>query len=165
MSNINVRKDDAAARVAQPQAQTMEWEPGRWMRSFLGWDPFREMAPFAVSDRSSFAPAFEIKEMKDAFLFRADVPGVKESDLEVHVSGSRLSISGKREAEKENKTDTYYAVERTYGSFTRSFTLPEGIDDAAIHADLRDGVLTVLVPKKPEAQPKKIPVSSQAAKA
>ena len=83
----------------------------------------------------------------------------------MHVSGSRLSISGKREAEKENKTDTYYAVERTYGSFTRSFTLPEGIDDAAIHADLRDGVLTVLVPKKPEAQPKKIPVSSQAAKA
>lgn len=157
MANIDVRKND------QPQQSTTtarEWEPARLMRSLLSWDPFREMAPFALDRELGFAPAFEVKETKDGYLFKADVPGVKREDIEINLAGNRLSISGKRDAEKEEKSDTIYTYERSYGSFTRSFTMPEGVDTNRIHADLRDGVLTVDVPKKPEAVPKKIAVTT-----
>ena len=94
-----------------------------------------------------------------------DVPGIKQADLDVSLTGNRLTITGKREAEKEDKGDTYYTYERSYGSFTRSFTLPEGVNASAIRADLHDGVLSVVLPKTPEAQPKKIPVSTEQKKA
>lgn len=113
---------------------------------------------------AGYAPSFEIKEAKDAYLFKADVPGVKESDLEVTLTGNRLTVSGKREAEKQEQTDTYYTYERSYGDFTRSFTLPEGVDMNSVHADLKEGVLALSIKKKPEAQPKKIAVQSAAKK-
>jgi HSP20 family protein len=157
MANIDVRKTD------QPRTQTSrerEWEPARLMRSLLGWDPFREMAPFALERELGFAPAFEVKETADSYVFKADLPGVKKEDLEVHFHGNRLAITGRREAEKEEKNETIYTYERSYGTFTRSFTLPEGIDPNKIVADLREGVLTVSIPKRPEAQPKRIDVST-----
>jgi len=158
MSNIEIRKNDAPA--TSRTERTHEWDAGRLMRSMLGWDPFREMAPFALeSSMSSFAPAFEVKETKDGYLFKADLPGVKQQDIDVSLTGNRLSIAGKREAEKQEKTDAYYTYERSYGSFTRAFTMPDGVDAGSVHADLRDGVLTVNVAKKPEAQPKKIAIS------
>ena len=157
MANISVRKENET----RPQAPaTTDWDPARWMRSFLTWDPFREMAPYAVDERAGFMPAFEIKETKDGYLFRADVPGIKQEDLEINMTGNRLTVSGKRDAEKQEKTEKYYTYERSYGSFTRAFTLPDGIDANGIHADLRDGVLTLSVPKKPEMQPKKIAVKT-----
>jgi HSP20 family protein len=70
-----------------------------------------------------FVPDFEVKETKEGFVFKADVPGIKEKDLEITMTGNRLTISGKREAEMEERSDTYYACERSYGSFTRAFTL------------------------------------------
>jgi HSP20 family protein len=76
----------------------------------------------------------------------------------VTVTGQRLTIAGKREAEKEEKTHTYYSCERSYGEFSRSFTLPDGVDMGSLQANLADGVLTVTVKKTPEAQPKKIAV-------
>lgn len=162
MSNIAIRKND------QPPVSTSmsrEWDPARIMRSFFGWDPFREMSPFVLDQpMTTFAPSFEVKETKDGYLFKADVPGVKQQDIDVSYSGNRLTISGKREAEKQEKTDTYYAYERSYGSFTRAFTMPDGVDPNGIHADLRDGVLTVSVAKKAEAQPKKITVSTPESK-
>src|SRR5262245_43358340 len=82
---------------------------------------------------------------------KADVPGVKESDLDVTLTGNRLTISGKREAERKEQTETYYAYERSYGDFTRAFTLPDGIDTNSVVADLKDGVLTVSVRKTPES--------------
>ena len=128
------------------------------MRGLLGWDPFREMA--AWRGEMSFTPAFEVKETKDGYVFRADVPGIKEEDLEVHLTGQRLTISGKREEEKKQESETYYTYERSYGSFTRTFTLPEGCDGAKAHAELKEGVLTLLVPKTLEAQPKRIDVKT-----
>ena len=157
MANISVRKENEN-RMQAPA--TTEWDPARWMRSFLTWDPFREMAPFAADERAGFMPAFEIKETKDGYLFRADVPGIKQEDLEINMTGNRLTVSGKRDAEKQEKTEKYYTYECSYGSFTRAFTLPDGIDANGIYADLRDGVLTVSVPKKPEMQPKKIAVKT-----
>lgn len=159
MGNITVKREDGPrAQIAQP---TREFEPSRWMRGLLGWDPFREMAPFPSFDESyAFAPAFEVKETKDGYLFRADVPGVKEKDLDVTVTGNRLTVTGKREAEHREQNDTYYAYERTYGSFSRSFTLPDGADPAKCIADLKDGVLTLSIPRSPELQPKKIDIKT-----
>jgi HSP20 family protein len=168
MSDIQVKKNgpqqpSASASAAMGPAQA--WEPSRWLTRMMGWDPFREMAPFFPEERATLAPAFEVKETKDGYHFKADVPGMKESDLDVSMTGNRLTITGKREAEKENKGDTFYTYERTYGSFTRAFTLPDGIDANTMHASLQDGVLSIIVPKKPESQAKKIPVSTETKKA
>jgi HSP20 family protein len=157
MSNILVRNQNPGQAVARRQ----EWDPIGWAHDLLRWDPFRELSPsfpnFSV-EMPSFAPAFDVKETKDGYLFKADIPGVAEKDLEITRTGNRLTITGKRESEKEEKHETYYACERSYGSFTRSFTLPDSIDGEHIRADLSHGVLTLLVPKTPEAQPQKISV-------
>ena len=158
MSEIAVRKRNGGETLG-PVARR-EWEPFRLMREMLGWDPFREITPLLPVGVPGFAPAFEIKETKDSYVFKADLPGVKESDLEVNVAGSRLTISGKRESEKEEKDDTYYAYERSYGSFTRTFTLPPEIDAAHVKAELKSGELTVVVPKTPAATAKKIPIAA-----
>lgn len=163
MANIEVRRDNGnkPTAVATPEPR---WEPFRLMREMLGWDPFQEIRPLVPQFQTGFVPSFEIKETKDAYMFAADLPGVKESDIEVTVTGQRLSISGKREAEKEEKTDTYYSCERSYGEFTRSFTLPDGVDMNSLQANLADGVLKVTIRKTPEAQPKKIAVPTAAKK-
>lgn len=159
MANIAVKKDDP--RTLSTGAGTQEWEPSRFIRQFFGFDPFRQMAPLARSDEQTFIPSFEVKETKDGYLFKADVPGLKERDVEITLTQNRLTVSGKRDAEKEEKSDTYYIYERNYGSFSRSFTLPADIDQAGIHADIRDGVLTIHVPRSAAAQPRKIPVQSE----
>ena len=134
----------------------------------MRWDPFREMAPafpeFPELERIGWNPNFEVKEDKDAFVFKADLPGAKKEDIEINTTGNRLQISGKREAEKEKKSETVYTYERQYGSFVRSFTLPEGTDLEHAKSELKDGVLTLVVPKLPGAQTKKIPISTGEAK-
>jgi HSP20 family protein len=122
------------------------------------------MAPPSWPELAEFSPAFDVSETRDAYVFKADVPGVKEGDLDVTVTGSRLTVTGKRDEEKEEKTERQYTYERSYGSFTRSFTLPEGVDTANTHADLRDGVLTLTVRKSQEAQSKKVQIQTQAKK-
>jgi len=123
------------------------------------WDPFREMAPFWHEPEQPvrYAPDFDVKETQEGYLFKADLPGIKEKDLEIIMTGNRLTISGMREEEKDEKRDTYYACERAFGTFTRVFTLPEVTGDH-IHAELRAGVLTLFLPKKPELQPRRIEV-------
>src|SRR5262249_34538735 len=110
-----------------------------------------------------YLAAFEVKETVHAFVIKADVPGIKDADLEINVTGNRLTIAGKREAEKEEKGDRFYLYDRTYGKFTRAFTLPDGVDLLHIHAELKEGVLTLIVPKLPEVQPKKINVNVETA--
>ena len=156
MTDITVRRDNGGQ--VQPSLQSR-------LQELFKWDPFREMEPLlGTAALGTFAPDFEVKETKDAYLFKADVPGVKESDLEVTVTGNRLSIAGQRSEEKEEKGETYYSRERRYGSFSRGYTLPDGVDVEHLHAELKDGVLTVAVPRKPEAQPKKIAVKSSPSK-
>jgi HSP20 family protein len=157
MSDIAVQRKD------QPRVGTVarrELDPFRLMRDMFRWDPFREMAPTLSVDAASYSPAFEVKETSESFIFKADVPGTREQDLEVNVAGNRLTIAGKREAEKEEKNDTFYACERSYGSFTRTFTLPDQADPAHVKAELKNGELTVVVPKTPAAVAKRIPVAS-----
>jgi HSP20 family protein len=161
MPNIAIRKE-TENKLAPLSAE--RWEPFRVLRDLMGWDPFREMAPFALQGSASFAPSFEVKETKDGYLFRADVPGVKEQDLDITVSGNRLTISGKREAERQEQNERYYTYERSYGDFARSFTLPDGVDMGSIHAELKEGVLTLGLRRLPEAQPKRISIQSAAKK-
>jgi len=142
-----------------------EWNPIRAMRDFFRWDPFREMVPFAAMptlEAAAFSPSFEVTENKEAYLFKADVPGIKKEDLEITTTGNRLQIAGKRDQENETKNDTIYTYERQYGSFSRSFTLPDGADLEHAKTELRDGVLTLAIPKKPGAQSKKISISTAA---
>jgi HSP20 family protein len=150
MSNI-VKKDENAGGLFPS------------MRDLLRWDPFREMAPlWNRFDRggAEWLPSFEVRETQDSYVFKADLPGVKKEDIDVSLRGTRLQISGKRESEKENKDDTYYTYERSYGSFTRAFTLPAEIDAEHVHSELKDGVLTLAIPKKAAAQAKKIPIGT-----
>jgi HSP20 family protein len=160
---IEIRKNDHPTTSA-PTPSRERMTPFRVMRDLMNWDPFREMIPAWSEVTTELAPAFEIKETKDAFVFKADVPGVKESDLDVTVTGNRLTIAGKRDEEKEDKGDRYYTYERSYGSFTRSFTLPEGIDTSGVHAELKEGVLTVAIQKTQAAQTKKVQIQSGAKK-
>jgi HSP20 family protein len=143
--------------LAQPTA----WDPFRTMRDLMRWEPFAPLSAFSAPAIANFAPDFEVKETKESFVFTADMPGVAEKDLQVQLSDNRLSVSGKRESEKTEQNETYYATERSYGSFTRSFVLPEGIDADKAHAQLKNGVLSIAIPKRPEAQPRKIAVSSK----
>jgi len=164
MSNISVSKRDGNGR--QPAETIDSLSPFRVMRRIMGWDPFREMAPLVPADDQGFvfSPPFEVKETKDDYEFRADVPGLTENDIEITITGNRLTVSGKREAEKESTTDAYFVSERTYGAFVRGFTLPEGADAENVRATLADGVLALTVPKKPETQAKKVPVSTASVK-
>ena len=136
-------------------------DPLQIMRDLTGWDPFREMTtstPFVSGPLVAFAPQFEVKETKDAFIFKADLPGVEEQNIDVSLTGNRLTVSGLREEEDRHEGENFFAYERAFGSFTRAFTLPDGVDSEQVSADLKDGVLTLHIPKKPEHQPKKISI-------
>src|SRR5689334_11266035 len=156
MANIDVHK---SPEQKSPLARREAWDPFRAFRELARWEPFTSALPWPSFDQG-MTPAFEVKETKEGFEFKADVPGIDSKDLDVKLTDNRLTVSGKREEEKSDKGDTYYTYERSYGSFTRSFTLPEGIDGDAIHADLKDGVLKINVPKKPEAKPRQVQIKN-----
>lgn len=128
----------------------------------MGLEPFEQMGRMVGGSEQAwnFVPAFEVKETKDSYIFKADLPGVKESDLDITLTGDRLTISGKRETEQQEDSDRFYAYERSFGSFSRSFTLPEGVDVNSCNAELKDGVLHLRLPKVPEVQPKRIQVGT-----
>ncbi len=161
----------AIVRRGNPQGQQQSslatralqgFDPWGVMREMLRWDPLQEMGrALAVPEWGGlgFVPQFEVKETGDSYVFKADLPGVKESDLDISLTGNRLTVSGKREEEEKREGETFYAYERSYGTFTRSFTLPEGIDADHVNASLNDGVLSVTIAKKPEVQPKKVTIS------
>ncbi len=156
MANI-VRTPEGA--VAQ---RVRGFDPFDVMRELLSLDPLRAVLGGAALQQplENFVPQFEVRETNDAYIFKADLPGVREQDLEINIAQNRLTISGKREMEKRDENDRYYAVERAYGTFTRTFTLPGDIDESRIDAELRDGVLTLRVPKKPEQQARKVQVKA-----
>ena len=126
-------------------------DPYSLARELLGWDPF-----FGTRQVSAFAPAFEVKETTDSFIVRADLPGVDEKDLDVSLHAGVLTVSGTRQAEDRSEGESYALYERQYGSFTRSFSLPDMADSERIEAKLDSGVLTLTIVKKAEAKPRNI---------
>jgi HSP20 family protein len=138
------RRDGNGTRIAR--------DPFALARDLFAWDLFGENG----RTPSAFAPRFEVKERNDAFEIKADVPGVKEDDLDISLHEGVLSISGTRAGEQKKEGEAYYVYERQFGSFSRSFSLPEVADGDKVEAHLGNGVLTVTVGKKAAAQPKKI---------
>ena len=160
MTNLSIR--NSGQTLSAPSAM----DPFRVFDDLMRWDPFTGRWPALLrsADMSSFVPSFEVKETKDNYVFKADLPGVEDKDVDITVTGNTLTISGKREAEHKSESDTYHMVERTYGSFSRSFTLPDSANADQVKAELRSGVLTLCVPKKPEHQPRKISIKTIAEK-
>jgi HSP20 family protein len=107
---------------------------------------------------SQWSPMVDITEDKNEYLIKADLPEVKREDLHVTVENGVLTVTGERKFEKEEKDKKYHRVERSYGSFTRSFTLPEDADSAKVNAEFKDGVLKVHVAKLEKAKQKAIDV-------
>jgi len=131
-------------------------EPFGLMRHLMRWDPFRDIEFPEV--QSAYLPSFDIKETSQGFVFIADLPGVKQEDLDINLTGSRLTVTGKRESEERREGENYFATERSFGGFSRTFSLPEGVDPNRVSAELKNGVLTLTVPKVPEVQSKKISI-------
>ena len=104
-------------------------------------------------------PAMDLVEAEDHFVLKADLPGLAEDDVHIDVEGDVLTVSGERKAEHEDKREGYVRVERSYGSFRRSLTLPEGIDAEAVQATFENGVLEVRIPKPEERKPRKVAIS------
>ncbi|MEJ5285340.1 MAG: Hsp20/alpha crystallin family protein [Brevinematia bacterium] len=108
--------------------------------------------------RSDFEPRVDVYEKNNQIVVKADIPGIDEKDLSVELEGNVLTISGKKEEEKEVKEKNYHRIERSYGSFCRSITLPDGIEADKINAEYKKGVLTINIPKSKAAETKKIEV-------
>ena len=144
------------------------------------WDPFREL--YALQNRMSrlaeeqyglgredsltagaFVPPVDVYEDEHSVQLKLEVPGIDEKDLDVKVENNTLTVSGERKFEKEEKEENFRRVERRYGSFTRSFTLPNTVNTEDINAQYDNGVLTIKLAKRAEAKPKqiKVNVSSQ----
>jgi HSP20 family protein len=108
---------------------------------------------------TAFAPPVDIYEDEHNITLKIDVPGIDEKDIKVHVENNTLTVHGERKFEKEEKEENYRRVERQYGSFTRTFTLPNTVDQENVQADYEKGVLKVKLAKKAEAKPKQIKVN------
>jgi len=144
------------------------------------WDPFVDFARFSkdffdqpegplAKPRNGtvrFVPAVDVTEEKDAFLVKAELPGLKPEDVKIDLDKNVLTLSGERHLEKREEREataekpSFRRIEREYGSFARSFVLPETVQGDKIEATMSDGILTVKIPKSPAAQPRKIAVKA-----
>ena len=123
---------------------------------------FRGLAGFPFEDEglttTAWMPRVDIFETPDAVQISCDMPGVPKEQVKVTTEGNVLTISGERRLEHEDQREGYHRVERTYGAFERSFTLPRNVDPSGVSAQYRDGVLTLTLPKRPEAKPRQIEI-------
>lgn len=148
--------------------------------AIVRWEPFRDLV--SVQDRmnrifdeafrgqgratddewalgGSWAPAVDIFEHEGNLVLKAELPGVDPKDVDVRVENNVLTLRGERKFESEVKREQYHRVERAYGSFSRSFTLPNAVDTEKIKAEYKDGVLRVTLPQREDAKPKQIAVA------
>src|ERR1700736_1316723 len=144
------------------------------------WEPFREFSvtqdrmnrmnrlfresyspesPDEALTTTSFAPPVDIYEDEHNITLKLEVPGIDEKDIDVRIDNNTLTVHGERKIEKEEKEENFRRVERRYGSFTRSFTLPSSVDPQQVSADYNQGVLKITLAKKAEAKPKQIKVN------
>jgi HSP20 family protein len=149
-------------------------------KGLTGWQPSREMEetgrrfedvfgrPFLPgiwrlfpSEEMVWAPAIDVVEKEDRFLIKVELPGVNEEDVNVSVTGDTLIIEGEKKAESEVKKKGYYYTEASYGSFSRSITMPSTVDADHIEANFEKGILEITLPKAPEVKPKKITVAAK----
>ena len=118
-------------------------------------------APGEDTALKAWTPAVDVYEDQDSFLIKVDLPEIGREDVKVNLDENTLSISGERRVENEAKRENYHRVERSYGQFYRSFTIPPNVNLEAINAQFKDGVLRLTLPKKEEAKPRQIDVKVQ----
>jgi HSP20 family protein len=141
------------------------------------WDPLRDMAtlqnrmnrfvresyspesPEEALTTTSFAPPVDIYEDEHNITLKMEVPGIDEKDIDVRIEDNTLTVHGERKMEKEEREENFRRIERQYGSFTRSFTLPNSVDRGQVSADYEKGVLKIKLAKRAEAKPKQIKVN------
>jgi HSP20 family protein len=144
--------------------------------ALVRWEPMRELNTLQTEMNRLFnsffdeggegkmtrrwAPAIDLLEREDSLVLKADLPGLSEDDVKIEVRDNVLRISGERRADFEDKQNGYYRVERAFGSFSRSLTLPEGVDADKIDASFDNGVLEVKIPKPEERKPRRIEIGA-----
>ena len=141
----------------------VRWEPMRELNALQG-EMNRMFNSFFDDDARQarrWVPAVDLIEREDSLVLKADLPGLREEDVSIEVRDNVLSISGERKSEHEQSENGYYRVERAYGSFSRSLTLPDGIDADKIEASFDSGVLEVKIPKPEERKPRRIQVGGK----
>jgi HSP20 family protein len=142
--------------------------------TIVRWEPFRELSslqtemnrlfnaafdsPGGNSGTRRWTPAMDLLETDDHFVLRADLPGVAEDDVKIELDEGVLTVSGERKAEHEDKREGYYRVERSFGSFSRTLTLPKGVDPEGVTAAFEQGVLEVRIPKPEQRKPRRIEI-------
>jgi HSP20 family protein len=140
----------------------------------IRWDPFQELVTMSQLHRAldgpghsrsesafgAWAPPVDILEKDDNLVIRAELPGVQKEEIDVRVENGVLTLHGERKQESEVEEGTTHRMERVFGTFTRSFTLPTTVDASKVTATYKDGVLEVLVPKAETAKPKKIEIKA-----
>ena len=146
------------------------------MSSMTRWEPFRGLSALqeqvnrlfddsftgsrsSQAELASWAPAVDIYETENELVVKADLPDMQEKDIDVRVENNTLTIRGERKFSNEVHEDNYLRVERAYGTFTRSFSLPNTVNSEAIHAEYHNGVLSVRMPKREESKPKQVKIS------
>src|SRR5687768_2553593 len=147
--------------------------------SIVRYDPFRDLRTLqeevnrlfstnltrAFGDegigRGAWAPSVDIFENKDQIVLEAELPGMKQEDFDLSIESNVITLRGERRFEKTEETDNYHRVERSYGAFTRSFTLPQTVSGEGATAEYNNGVLRVTLPKREEAKPRRIEVTAE----
>ncbi|MGH9340500.1 MAG: Hsp20/alpha crystallin family protein [Acidobacteriota bacterium] len=144
------------------------------MNDLARWEPFRDLV--ALQDRmnrlfnqslhggedissSRWSPPVDIFETGDELIVKAELPEVKREDIDIRVENSTLTLQGERKLNSEIKEDNYHRIERRYGSFSRSFTLPTTVNPEQIKANYQDGILEIRMAKRPESKPRQIQIS------
>jgi HSP20 family protein len=145
--------------------------------SIVRYDPFRDLRSLqeevnrlfstnltrAFGDegiaRGAWAPSVDIYENKDQIVLEAELPGMKQEDFDLSIENNVITLRGERQFEKADETDNYHRVERSYGSFTRSFTLPQTVSSEGATAEYNNGVLRVTLPKREETKARRIQIS------
>jgi len=140
----------------------------------LRWDPFRELerlqgelnrafeaAPQATAPRV-WSPSVDILETEEALTLHLEIPGMKQNDIDIELTGETLTVRGERTLSQEEKRDHYVRIERSYGRFQRTFTLSTPIQNDKVTAAYRDGILEIVLPKSEELKPRKIAVLQEA---
>jgi HSP20 family protein len=131
----------------------MQEEMNRYFDDFFG-EQRRGLA------EGAWLPAVDVSETDSEMVVRAELPGMTQDDIEVNLQDNVLTLKGEKKQEKKEEKENYHRVERSYGSFSRSFTLPAGVNQDEVKATFKDGVLEIAMPKTEEAKPKKIAITA-----
>ena len=125
----------------------------RTLDQFFGDEPARRNA------EAGWMPAVDVRETDDSFVFSAELPGLSKDDVSITLEDNVLTLTGERRFEKDASKNEFRRIERSYGHFTRSFTLPSEVDNDTVQANYSDGLLTITVPKTEKTKPRKIEIS------